>query len=188
MSSSPREEFGNNLIRLLPRLRRFARVLTNSSHDGDDLVQSTLESAIKKRNQLNSDKSLDSWLFSILKSTWKNEIRSRAVRRGNGVVDADSLRDTTLISNQEQATSIAQLRNSVAALPENQRVVIALVDIEGMSYKEAAAVLEIPKGTLMSRLSRAREALIATMVDSQTDESITLGNNLVTKESPVNVH
>lgn len=188
MHRKKHDEFGHSLITRLPRLRRFARVLTGSSHDGDDLVQSALENAIKKQNQLKSDASLDSWLFSILKSTWKNEIRSRGVRRGNGLVDVDSLYDTNPVNNQEQVTSNTQLREAVSALPENQKVVIALVDIEGMSYTEAADVLEIPKGTLMSRLSRAREALLGKMLQEEKIKHVALESKRVVKEGSISVH
>jgi len=129
--------------------------------DGDDLVQTTLERAINREHQLQEDKGLYGWVFSILRSTWKNELRSRKIRRGNGSVDVDQLTDDTDSACQETLQLKQNLPDRVMALPEDFRSVLLLVDVEGFSYSEAADVLDIPKGTLMSRLARARNKLIA---------------------------
>lgn len=155
-----KQEFCDKLVAMVPRLRRFAIVLTGSTQDGEDLVQSSLERAINKRAQFRHNHSFEGWVFSILKSSWKNEVRSRVVRNGNGTMDAYSLTDTSPDNDQEQETSRMQLREALMRLPDHHKEAIALVDIEGLSYKEAADILQIPTGTLMSRLARGRDTLL----------------------------
>jgi len=155
--------FHDQLIRAIPRLRRFAQVLTGSSHDRDDLVQTSLERAMVKRQQWSQQRPLESWVMSIQHSIWKNELRSRSVRRGNGFSSVDTLIDQSSDAQQEVNQTLIAVREAVAKLPEAQRAVIMLVDVEGFSYVEAAEILDVPKGTLMSRLSRARGVLIEQM-------------------------
>jgi len=153
-------QFRNELIAIIPRLRRFAYGLTGSRSDGDDLVQETLERALKRKHQFRGNNGLQGWVFSILRSSWKNELRSRRVRRGNGTVDVEELRDQSTHACPETQRLRQELHCRVLSLPENFRSVILLVDVEGLSYTEAAEVLDIPRGTLMSRLSRGREKLL----------------------------
>jgi len=153
-------KFRQELVGMIPRLRRFAYGLTGSTSDGDDLVQTTLERAINREHQLLDDKSLYGWVFSILRSTWKNELRSRNLRRGNGSVNVDSLSDESDSACQEKLQLKQNLHDRVMALPEDFRSALLLIDVVGFSYTEAAEVLNIPKGTLMSRLARARNKLI----------------------------
>lgn len=183
-----KEEFCDNLTSMVPRLRRFALALTGSIQDSEDLVQNTLKRAINKRAQFRYNSTLEGWVFSILKSTWKNEIRSRVVRSGNGTLDACMLPDISPASDQEQFTSRMQLREALLCLPDHQKEVIALVDIEGMSYKEAAEILQIPIGTLMSRLARGRDTLLLGISSAAHHQSDALQVNMdaVAKQQNVN--
>jgi RNA polymerase sigma-70 factor, ECF subfamily len=145
------------LVTLLPRLRRFARTLTRNPHDADDLVQLALERALARAHQLRPDAALAGWVFGILRHAWIDELRARArservfapEESGQHVGDPGPTAQAEMLSVQE----------AMARLPEEQRIAVALVLVEGFSYKEAAHVMEVPIGTLTSRLARGREAL-----------------------------
>jgi RNA polymerase sigma-70 factor (ECF subfamily) len=153
------DQLRTELIALLPRLRRFARALARNAHDADDLVQIALERALAHAAQRRTDSQLSSWVFGILRNAWIDEQRSRGrqARRfapaeaGEQVADPAGAASPELLAAQE----------ALAQLPEEQRVAVALVLIEGLSYKEAAHIMQIPIGTLTSRLARARAALQA---------------------------
>ena len=152
------------LVTLLPRLRRFARALTRNPHDADDLVQVALERALARAHQLRPDAALAGWVFGILRHAWIDELRARArservfapEERGQNVGDAVS-------GAQAERLSV---EDAMGRLPQDQRFAVALVLIEGFSYKEAAHVMGVPIGTLTSRLARAREALQAMLGES----------------------
>ena len=152
------------LVTLLPRLRRFARALTRNPHDADDLVQVALERALARAHQLRPDAALAGWVFGILRHAWIDELRARArservfapEERGQNVGDAVS-------GAQAERLSV---EDAMGCLPQDQRFAVALVLIEGFSYKEAAHVMGVPIGTLTSRLARAREALQAMLGES----------------------
>jgi RNA polymerase sigma-70 factor (ECF subfamily) len=145
------------IVALLPRLRRFARTLTRHREDADDLVQLALERALSRLAQWRPEERLDGWLFGIVRNAWIDEVRTR--QRWNRVVapgeEAAAVGDTAAESIADRLSIEAAL----AGLPEEQRSAVALVLIEGLSYKEAAHVLDVPIGTLTSRLARARETL-----------------------------
>lgn len=145
------------LIELLPRLRRFARTLTKHPADADDVVQIALEKALLRHAQWDPGTRLDSWMFSIIRNGWIDEVRARQ-RRGS-TVDLDDVDGA--ITHNEQDTQVAKLsvQQALTQLPEDQRTAVALVLVEGLAYKEAAAVMDVPIGTLTSRLARGREAL-----------------------------
>jgi len=155
-SSDPRAE----LISLLPRLRRFAYGLTGDGHQADDLVQAGCLKAIERWSQYQSGTSLASWLFRILQTTWLDEYRTRQRQQTDSWDEGfDELMGddgTTLLEARSEARAVRRL---VAELPEDQRAVLMLVAVEGLSCKEAAEVLELPLGTVMSRLARARGRL-----------------------------
>ena len=153
------QELRAELVELLPRLRRFARVLARNAHDADDLVQTAIERALAHAAQLRADAPLAGWLFGILRHAWIDEQRARG-RRGRLFGAAESGEEIADASHGTPLESIA-VRDAVARLPEEQRLAVALVLVEGLSYKEAAHVMEVPIGTLTSRLARAREALQA---------------------------
>ena len=152
-----RENVHEQLVALLPRLRRFARNLVRNQDDADDVVQMALERAIKNWAQWRSDARLDGWLFKIVRNAWIDEVRSR-IRR-NKVFVAEEAGENIGSDVMEQATEAESVQWAMARLPEDQRMAVSLVLVEGLPYKEAAGVLEIPIGTLTSRLARGRAAL-----------------------------
>lgn len=154
------DELQRQLPHLLPRLWRFALRLTRDAHDAEDLVQRSCVRALERRGQWQAGTAMLSWLFAIEHSIWLNELRS-AQRRRTGSLDAQSSEQDELliassIGNPEQGLHYRQVVAAVESLPEAQRVVMLLVAVEGLSYREAADVLAVPIGTVMSRLSRAR--------------------------------
>ena len=146
------------LIPLLPRLRRLARALAGQVADADDLVQIVLERALARAAQWRPDAALDKWVFAIARNAWRDELRARG-------------RSQQLFAPEEAGEMIAdrvaqpaqqlELAMALAALPPDHREVVALVLVEGMSYGEAAELLEVPVGTVTSRLARARTTLQA---------------------------
>ena len=162
MSESP-EEIGERIVLLLPRLRRFARTLSRNQHDADDLVQSVIERAWRNLGQLKPGASLASWMFGIMKNAWIDNRRTHG-RRGEVALPEDS-GEHPAVSPVDTETNLWAVSEAMNKLPEEQRLAIALVLVEGQSYKEAAEVLEIPIGTLTSRLARGRTALAAALSD-----------------------
>lgn len=154
--------FEREIVDLLPRLRRFARALAGHLADADDLVQLTVERALARRGQWTAGTRLDSWMMRIMKNAWIDEARSRG-RKGlvSGQDDAvDRVADPSVASADMRVEAMA-IRQAMTRLPDDQRLAVALVLVEGLSYAEAAEVLEIPPGTLNSRLVRGRMALMA---------------------------
>ncbi|MBV6749345.1 RNA polymerase sigma factor [Pseudomonas chlororaphis] len=143
----------------LPRLWRYALVLSRQRHVAEDLVQATCVRALERGDQFVSGTRMDRWLLSILHSIWLNEVRSQRIRRGQGLVDADE----ALSFDGEQVVQThvlaSQVIRRVDALPDAQRETVFLAYVEGLSYKEVAQVLEVPIGTVMSRLAAARVKL-----------------------------
>jgi RNA polymerase sigma-70 factor (ECF subfamily) len=152
-----KENVHDQLVALVPRLRRFARNLARNHADADDVVQIALERALKNWAQWRSDARLDSWLFKIVRNAWIDEVRSRM--RRNQVFVAEEAGEEVGSDVMEQATDVMSVQSAMATLPEDQRIAVSLVLVEGLPYKEAADVLDIPIGTLTSRLARARAAL-----------------------------
>jgi RNA polymerase sigma-70 factor (ECF subfamily) len=153
------ENVRERLAGLLPRLRRFARNLTRNPQDADDVVQTALERALASLDQWRADARLDSWMFKIVRNAWIDELRSRG-RQGKIFVDAEA-GECVGEAQIERATDLMAVQSAMARLPEEQRSAVSLVLVEGLPYKEAAQVLDIPIGTLTSRLARGREALQA---------------------------
>ncbi len=147
------------LAELLPRLRRFARVITRNVADADDLVQVAIEKALARAAQWRPGSRLDNWMFGIMKNAWIDEIRARRRReRVHAPEEAGATVGDASAASRDIALSV---QAAMARLPEEQRMAIALVLVEGLSYKDAAESLGIPMGTLTSRLARGREALQA---------------------------
>jgi len=153
------------LIALLPRLRRFARALARDAHDADDLVQLALERALARADQVRPDAELGGWVFGIMRNAWIDEMRSRA-RRARLFVPAELAEHMGGGRSQPAHAELLAVEEALARLPEEQRSAVALVLIEGLSYKEAAHVMQVPVGTLTSRLARGREALQEMLGDS----------------------
>lgn len=142
----------------IPRLRRYARALTRDVATADDLVQDCLARALGKLHLWQRGTDLRAWLFTILHNQYVNYVR-RAVREGAVVGLSDNEPLLTRAAPQGQRLELRDLERALAKLPEEQRSAILLVGLEGMRYEEVAAVLDVPVGTIRSRLSRGREAL-----------------------------
>jgi RNA polymerase sigma-70 factor (ECF subfamily) len=142
----------------LPRLWRYALVLSGSRDFAEDLVQATCMRALERAHQFAPGSRLDRWLFTILRSIWLNELRARRIRTGQGFVDPELLAAEDG-GGPETNILARQVLLEVQKLPEAQREAVLLVYVEGLSYREAAAVLGIPLGTVMSRLAAARATL-----------------------------
>jgi RNA polymerase sigma-70 factor, ECF subfamily len=142
----------------IPRLRRYARALTRDVNAADDLVQDCLTRALSKVHLWKEGTDLRAWLFTILHNQYVNHVR-RAVREGSAVGLSENEPSLTTAPNQSRKLEIRDLERAIAKLPEEQRAVLLLVGLEGMRYEEVAAVLDVPVGTIRSRLSRGREML-----------------------------
>jgi len=155
------DDIRDQMVQLLPRLRRFAAGLTGSVTDGDDLVQDTVERALKNLHQWEPGTRLDSWMFRIAKNRFLDIRRSQ---KRSGVVAVEVPEDAPAIVSDGARGAEAHMMLSGAAqalddLPPEQREALLLVAVEGLSYRDAADILEIPMGTLTSRIARARGAL-----------------------------
>lgn len=153
---------------LLPRMRRFARSLTFHREDADDLVQLSMERALGRSEQWTPGTRLDSWIFRIMKNAWIDEVRSRTRRDALFVPEeaGEHVGDDFAEAHQQRLA----IQKAVSLLSEEHRLVVGLVLVDGLAYKDAAEVLDIPVGTLTSRLARAREALQQILSD-QTRKS-----------------
>lgn len=154
-----RAAFSDQLVALLPRLRRYARGLTGSATEADDLVQAGCERALVRSHQFQEGTRLDSWMFRIMQTIWIDQIRSRKVRKEDPEIEDDRLGTDEPVRRAEARLSLEEVRRAVSHLPEEQRSALMLVTVEGLSYKEAAEVCKVPIGTIMSRLARARTSL-----------------------------
>jgi RNA polymerase sigma-70 factor (ECF subfamily) len=151
--------FGDQLIAVLPRLRRFARGLTGSVADADDLVQAACERALARQHQFQEGTRFDSWMFRIVQTIWIDQIRARDVRKEDAEVPEERLGSDEPVRRVEARLALEEVRRAVGALPPDQRTALMLVTVDGLSYKQAAEVVGVPVGTIMSRLARARIAL-----------------------------
>jgi RNA polymerase sigma-70 factor (ECF subfamily) len=155
--SQPGGQVRDELVTLLPRLRRFARALSRNVHDADDLVQVAVERALMRLDQWRPGTRLDSWMYGIIRNAWIDETRSR--RRRDRVHAPEELGEHVADAASDAHIQRLSLGAAMERLPEEQRLAVALVLVEGLSYKEAAEVLEVPIGTVTSRLARGRETL-----------------------------
>ena len=151
--------FADQLITVLPRLRRFARGLSGSVTDADDLVQAACERALARQHQFEEGTRFDSWMFRIVQTIWIDQIRSRDVRKEDGDIAQDRLGSDEPVRRVEARLALDEVRRALDCLPPDQRTALLLVTVEGLSYKEAAETVQVPVGTIMSRLARARIAL-----------------------------
>jgi len=159
MSEASQVEVRRGLEGCLTRLWRYAGMLSKDPDVAEDLVQATCVRAIERADQYTPGTRLDHWLFVILKSIWLNEQRARRVREGETFIDLGNA--LTIDGAMELETNIraAEVLTAIGRLPEAQRETVLLVYGEGYSYAEAANLLGIPIGTVMSRLATARSAL-----------------------------
>ncbi len=151
------------IVGLLPRLRRLAWVIARDAAEIDDLLQRTVERALERGDGWQAGTRLDLWMFRIMKNLWIDEMRSRKRwgRLVEPIVDGNDIGDD---GDAEEgildATELTRLRSLVDDLPEEQRLAVKLVLLGGHSYAEAAEILDVPEGTLTSRLARGRAALL----------------------------
>lgn len=166
--SESTESIRNRMIALVPRLRRFALSLTGNTADADDLVQDTVERALRNLHRWQEGTRLDSWMFRIAQNLWIDAVRARRVR---AAVPLDERHGEPVdgARNAEARLVFADTCRALASLPEEQRVVVALVLVDGMAYRDAAEILGVPIGTVTSRLARAREALTARVLAEKAE-------------------
>jgi RNA polymerase sigma-70 factor (ECF subfamily) len=148
-----------SLISLLPRLRRFATNLTGDADLGDDLVQHASERALSRVSQWKPGTRLDSWLFRIIYNAWIDERRSIQSQSRTHLDAARNVVDDSSTAAAEVRVAAQEVLEALAKLPEEQRAVLSLVCVEGMAYRDVAEVLNIPVGTVMSRVARGRLAI-----------------------------
>lgn len=143
----------DGLVPLMPRLRRFAWSLTRDWPDADDLVQTSYTRALTRADQWQSGTKLDAWMYRLMRNVWIDETRKRKTRVGQGQEDA-ATSDALRTSGDSETTAYAnQVLAQIALLPEGFSTVLLLVAVEGHSYSETAEIMDIPIGTVMSRLS-----------------------------------
>ena len=160
-----------DLVVLLPRLRRFARTLTGSAVEADDLVQDACIRAISRAELYDPTHPLDRWMFRITRNLWYSELRKRKVRMGTGIVAADESDELVTRETGEARVLADDVHKAVAALPKDLATVLLVVTVEGYSYAEAAELLDIPAGTVMSRIHRARKMLSARLNAAESEAS-----------------
>lgn len=154
------------LVILLPRLLRFGRALTRSAAEAEDLVQEACLKALDREETWDRSLPLDRWVFSIVRNTWVSELRKRQVRLGHGQVPAEDSNELKTHRTGENYLAVSELISHINELPSELRAVLLLISVEGYSYAEASTLLEIPVGTVMSRVHRARKALSSILCES----------------------
>ncbi|MEM6909843.1 MAG: RNA polymerase sigma factor [Pseudomonadota bacterium] len=152
-------EVEDNLAQHLERLWRFALMRCADQEMADDLVQATCVRALEKAEQFKPGTRLESWLFSILESIWRNTVRAQGVRCGNGIIDIADAGIESVDASEDTRVELADTIRLIGTLSEGQRAVLLLVCAEGFTYAETAAILDVPIGTVMSRLASARSSL-----------------------------
>lgn len=162
------EAIRQEMAALIPRMRRFAHALAGSRDEGDDLVQAACVKALGALHQFEPGTRLDAWMFRIIRTGFLD--RMRTAKRRPTVSDPEALEALSDggkgAQGAEDRMTLARVRQKMAELPEDQRAVLALVAIEGLSYREAADALDVPVGTVMSRLARARARLGAMLQET----------------------
>lgn len=153
--------FEAELVELLPRLRRFARGLARDVGDADDLCQAAVERALKSRDQWQQGTRLDSWMYRITRNLWIDDRRAAGRRGIHAPIDESATQVAGDGAAQVEAGALrGDVDSAMAHLPDEQREVVMLVLVEGYAYREAAELLEVPIGTVTSRLARGRETLM----------------------------
>ena len=154
------QDVRDRMVKLLPRLRRFICSLTRGSDANEDLIQETYVRALGHLDQWQSGTRLDSWMFRIAQNLWIDHMRAERIR--GDVVDIASIDDVLSCDGRvivENRLALQELRKGIARLSTEHRNVISLVCEHGLSYKETGRILNLPAGTVMSRLARARNSL-----------------------------
>ena len=155
-----KDRFVEDIVAFLPNLKRFALSLCRKPDVAEDLVQITAERALRARGQFDPATRLEAWLFRILRNAWIDMVRHTASRGEVVDIHGTPLADPVdSVAQTDDRMMLDAVRAAMTTLPEHQRAVLHLVCVEGLSYAETAQTLDIPRGTVMSRLSRARIAL-----------------------------
>jgi RNA polymerase sigma-70 factor (ECF subfamily) len=166
----------DELMEHVPRLRRYARALIHNQDLADDLVQDTLERALSRSTLFEPGTDLRAWLFTIMHNIFANQARKASMRGVHVMLDDDSIVESELAVEAAETRSleIRDLDYALQRLPAEQRAVVLLVGLEEMSYADVALTLDIPIGTVMSRLSRGRERLRTIMAGTQPGAKLRL--------------
>lgn len=169
-------DLSEKLIELIPRMRRFAAGLSGSTDSGDDLVQAACERLLLSQTKLRPDTRLDSWLYRVIRNLHIDAIRAQSARdRSMREVSHVAELHLAVGSDLEQQAQLDEVASAMQALSEEHCSVLMLICVEGLSYKEAADVLDIPIGTVTSRLVRARGALMKKLHDEHADSMLGAG-------------
>lgn len=169
--SAPQRE---ELVRLIPALRAFARTFYRSTTDADDLVQETLTRALGSLHQFRPGTSMKSWLFTIMRNTFYTKIRI-ANRESTGDADCVSSRPAS-DATQEWSARGREIAEAIQRLPEEQREVVMLIGVLGVSYEEAMSICDCAMGTIKSRLNRARAKLLKELDEISASSSVERGD------------
>lgn len=162
------KEIQDGIGPLYPRLWRFCLMQTGKRDRADDLAQATCLRALEKHESYQAGTHLDRWMFRMAHRLWLNELRSQAVRTGGGLVALEETELPDPAANTETNIFHREVFAKIGALPEGQRVAVLLVYVEGLTYKEAAETLNIPIGTVMSRLAAARKRISTDLSIAET--------------------
>ena len=159
------------MIAFLPRLRRFTHALTADAAQGDDLAQDTCVRALQSLHLWEPGTRLDSWMYRIAKNLWIDRMRTQRFRGLHASIDdIETGSEPMGVDGRavtESSLTLSEVMRAIGRLPEEQRELVALVCVNGASYKEAAETLSIPMGTVMSRLARARKALFEALAEAE---------------------
>lgn len=163
------------LVAAFPRLWRYCLGLTQRRAEADDLAQATCLRALEHIERFKEHQHPDRWLIKVARNLWLNQLKADRVRRGGGLVPVDRVDLQDLTSSPELDMFTTQVFSAVMDLPEAQRDTVLLAYVEGWSYKETAEILDIPIGTVMSRLADARRKLATLKPDASADDVGHLG-------------
>ena len=156
--------FEDELVALLPRLRRFAHGLSRTAADADDLTQATIERALRSKAQWQPGTRLDSWTYRIMRNLWIDTARSRSRKeKVEAPPEEAELLGEDPRESMDASVDLARMMKAMSRLPDEQREVVALILIEGFAYRDASEMLDLPIGTVSSRLVRGRMALLGMM-------------------------
>ncbi|MBB3764610.1 RNA polymerase sigma factor [Sphingomicrobium lutaoense] len=163
-------DFEAALTEVYPRLRRFAYGLTSQAADADDLVQRACERAMRKSDRFEPGTRFDSWMFRLTRNLWIDTVRASS-RRASREIDAEAGKSVGYDPRPatEAAIDLSTALEAMGHLPEEQREVVALILIDGMGYRETAELLDLPIGTVSSRLVRGRKALMELLGEKDDD-------------------
>lgn len=168
MTKLAADQFKSELLLLLPRLKRYAMILTQSDADADDLLQDSCTKMLAGWQSYDNSRPLDRWCFTILRNCWMSEQRRRKTRHYSGQMPIEEAYELSDGQDGDEALFARQVNGMVANLPTELSSTLLLVCLEGYSYQEAADMMDVPIGTIMSRIYRARRILSDHLKDDQT--------------------